>query len=180
MNKNDKLARKYFKADYDQITSAQQKVLKHFQQRSHISNSDTENREAPLSFGQRLADKVAEFGGSWQFIIIFSSLLFVWIVLNSYILMTYNKTFDPYPYILLNLVLSLIAALQAPVIMMSQNRFAEKDRIAAKHDYEINLKAELEILELHEKLDFIIHKQISEILELQNLQEQRWQELNKL
>lgn len=179
MDKNNKLARKYFKADYNQITSAQQKILEHFQQRSHISNPYSENKEAPLSFGQRLADKVAEFGGSWKFIIIFTSLLIVWIVLNSYILVTCNKAFDPYPYILLNLFLSLIAALQAPVIMMSQNRFAEKDRIAAKNDYEVNLKAELEILELHEKIDFIIHKQMNEVLDFQKQQEQRWHESKK-
>ena len=102
-----------------------------------------------LTFGQRLADRVASFGGSWTFILLFFSVMTVWIVLN----VAAGQAFDPYPFILLNLVLSMLAALQAPVIMMSQNRQAAKDRLDAQHDYEINLKAEMEIMTLHTKMD---------------------------
>lgn len=119
--------------------------------------------DTQLTFGQRVADKVAAFGGSWTFIILFAAVLAAWIVLNSAILARRHEAFDPYPYILLNLFLSMTAAVQAPVIMMSQNRQAAKDRLDAAHDYEINLKAEMEINRLHEKLD--------------DLREQRWAEL---
>ena len=103
-----------------------------------------------LSFGQRLADKVSQFGGSWSFIIIFALVLMFWTLANSFVL---HRPFDPYPYIFLNLLLSMLAAVQAPVIMMSQNRQAVKDRIDAANDYKVNLKAEIEIMALHDKLD---------------------------
>lgn len=108
------------------------------------------------TFGERVADKIAEFGGSWTFIISFGLFIMVWISANVWLLQ--NKGFDPYPFILLNLILSCLAALQAPVIMMSQNRQEQKDRERAKNDYEINLRAELEIRLLHEKLDFVIQQ----------------------
>ncbi|MBS1558389.1 MAG: DUF1003 domain-containing protein [Bacteroidetes bacterium] len=120
------------------------------------------------TFGQKLTDKVASFGGSWKFITIFIGFLFFWIVLNSYFLL--NKPFDPYPFILLNLILSCVAALQAPVIMMSQNRQDEKDRERLRKDYMINLKSELEIRMLHEKLDHLIIHQQHELLEIQKVQ----------
>jgi len=118
-----------------------------------------------LTFGQRIADKVASFGGSWTFIISFGIFIFIWININVFWIV--NKSFDPYPFILLNLILSCIAALQAPVIMMSQNRQEEKDRERAKKDYMINLKSELEIRTLHEKIDHFIMDQQQELLELQ-------------
>ena len=124
---------------------------------------DTDN-----SFGQKLADKVAAFGGSWSFILLFVGFLLLWIVTNVFILVT--KPFDAYPFIFLNLILSFIAALQAPVIMMSQNRQEEKDRSRAKKDYMINLKAELEIRMLHEKIDHLILHQQQDLLEIQNIQ----------
>ena len=99
-----------------------------------------------MTFGQKMADKVASFGGSWLFISIFMGVMVVWIILNSFVLINLDRTFDPYPYILLNLVLSMLAAIQAPIILMSQNRQAYKDRLSAEHDYEVNLKAELEIM----------------------------------
>lgn len=120
------------------------------------------------TFGQRLADKVASFGGSWTFIIAFGVFLFLWIITNVVILVLHP--FDPYPFIFLNLILSCIAALQAPVIMMSQNRQEEKDRTRAKKDYMINLKAELEIRMLHEKIDHLILHQQQDLLEIQNIQ----------
>lgn len=121
-----------------------------------------------ITFGQRVADKVAEFGGSWTFIISFMFFLVLWICLNAFILL--NKGFDPYPFILLNLILSCIAALQAPVIMMSQNRQEEKDRQRSKNDYMVNLKSELEIRMLHEKIDHLIMHQEQSLIELQKVQ----------
>jgi len=121
-----------------------------------------------LTFGQRIADQVATFGGSWTFIISFGVFILVWISAN--VVWLANKSFDPYPFILLNLILSCLAALQAPVIMMSQNRQEEKDRDRAKKDYMINLKSELEIRTLHEKIDHLIMDQQQELLEIQKVQ----------
>lgn len=118
-----------------------------------------------LSRGQSISDKVARFGGSWKFIISFSVLLAVWIVINS--LLPTSKRFDPYPFILMNLVLSAIAALQAPIIMMSQNRKEEKDRKRSENDYLINLKAELEVRSLHQKMDLLMEQQIKVLFESQ-------------
>ena len=115
------------------------------------------------SFGERLSDRVAAVGGSWSFIIIFGLVLLGWMLLNTDILAHFGKQFDPYPYIFLNLLLSTLAAIQAPVIMMSQNRQAAKDRVAARLDYETNLRAELDILRLHEKIDRHVDARLSEI-----------------
>ncbi|HUX54539.1 MAG TPA: DUF1003 domain-containing protein [Williamwhitmania sp.] len=128
---------------------------------------DGEDNEA-MTFGQRIADKVAIFGGSWTFIISFGLFLLVWISIN--ILWLANRAFDPYPFILLNLILSSLAAIQAPVIMMSQNRQEEKDRERGKKDYMINLKSELEIRMLHEKIDHLIVNQQQDILEVHKVQ----------
>lgn len=121
-----------------------------------------------LTVGQKLADHIAEFGGSWFFIISFFCFLAGWIILNVWILA--NKAFDPYPFILLNLMLSCVAAIQAPVIMMSQNRQEQKDRQRAEHDYKINLKAELEIKLLSEKIDHLLVHQNKKLLEIQEMQ----------
>ncbi|WP_286813606.1 MULTISPECIES: DUF1003 domain-containing protein [unclassified Maribacter] len=141
------------------------------------ANSLSKNEEAKGSFGQQLADKVASFGGSWKFIILFSLIIFIWITAN--IVLLANKGFDPYPFILLNLILSCLAALQAPVIMMSQNRQEEKDRERAKQDYMINLKAELEIRTLHEKLDHLIIHQQQELLNIQKIQVEMMEDIMK-
>ena len=121
-----------------------------------------------LTFGQKVADQIAEFGGSWTFIIFFFIFIFGWIAVNLWILFT--KPFDPYPFILLNLILSCLAAIQAPIIMMSQNRQEQKDRSRSEHDYKINLKAELEIKLLHEKIDHMIVHQNKRLLEIQEIQ----------
>ena len=113
---------------------------------------------------------MASFGGSWTFIIIFGVILLSWVVLNSIILVRYNKAFDPYPYILLNLFLSTLASIQAPVILMSQSRQALKDRLDAEHDYEVNLKAELEILGLHQKVDEIRESKWADLILMQQEQ----------
>jgi uncharacterized membrane protein len=130
--------------------------------------SKMEEKVEGRTFGQLVADKVADFGASWKFIILFGMFIVLWILANIYIL--YNKGFDSYPFILLNLILSCLAALQAPVIMMSQNRQEEKDRERARKDYMINLKSELEIRMLHEKLDHLIRHQQEELIEIQKIQ----------
>jgi uncharacterized membrane protein len=117
---------------------------------------------------ERLSDKVAEFGGSWKFIICFFMMMLIWILINIYFLK--SKPFDPYPFILLNLILSCIAALQAPFIMMSQNRKEDKDRKRSENDYVINLKAEIEIRNLHQKLDLLMAEQMRSLFEIQKAQ----------
>jgi uncharacterized membrane protein len=124
--------------------------------RTQVSRNPNLEEEERLTFGQRIADKVASFGGSWTFIIIFGVILAVWVIINSTALLA--KHFDPYPYILLNLFLSMIASVQAPVIMMSQNRLSSKDRLKSDLDYEVNLKAELEVAHLHRKVDHIYER----------------------
>lgn len=147
-----------------------QRVIERLTQRLHISRDSGLAFEANLTLGQRLADKIAVFGGSWTFIVLFLGTLLAWILLNSEILSRVSRPFDPYPYIFLNLILSMLAALQAPIIMMSQNRHAAKDRLAAAHDYEVNLKSELEILALHQKLDTLREQQWSELVAMQREQ----------
>ncbi|SHI90194.1 DUF1003 domain-containing protein [Flavobacterium terrae] len=132
------------------------------------SIAELEDNNDKRTLGQRVADKVADFGGSWTFILSFLFFLIAWIITNAYFLL--NKGFDPYPFILLNLILSCIAALQAPIIMMSQNRQEEKDRERAKKDFQINLKAEQEIRILQKKLDHILEHQHHELIVIQNKQ----------
>lgn len=127
-----------------------------------------ENIDFSASFGEKVADTVASFGGSWKFIILFAILISVWIVLNSALLLF--KPFDPYPYILLNLILSCVAAIQAPVIMMSQNRKEDRDRKRAESDYLVNLKAEIEIRTLHQKLDMLVLVKLENLLTIQKEQ----------
>ena len=131
--------------------------------------------EEKRTVGQRLADRLAAFGGSWKFITIFMSVLFGWIILNSIVLITHR--FDPFPFILLNLILSCLAAIQAPVILMSQNRQASKDRLRSEHDYGVNLKAELEIRHLHQKLDLLLKEQWRHLLDIQQMQTDLMQEI---
>lgn len=145
-------------------------LLRHIMDRRHVTRNVNKEFDDQLTFGQRLADNVAKFGGSWTFIIIFGLILLTWVFLNSVVLARLNNAFDPYPYILLNLFLSMLASIQAPIIMMSQNRQATKDRMDAAHDYEVNLKAEMEIETLHQKLDELRDKQWAELVEMQQEQ----------
>ena len=168
--KLDEISEKHFRKKYVQLGEQEQKVAHHLAERIHIARNVGQDISEKMTFGQRLADKVAGFGGSWTFISIFAVVLVVWILLNSFVLITYHKSFDPYPYILLNLFLSMLAAIQAPIILMSQNRQAYKDRLSAEHDYEVNLKAELEIMALHEKIDLLRDKQWSELISIQQEQ----------
>jgi uncharacterized membrane protein len=153
-----------------ELGDSEQHVLQRLTQRLHISRNTNRQFEQTLTLGQRLADRIAAFVGSWTFILIFVCLLVSWVVLNTFILTRSGKAFDVYPYILLNLFLSMVAALQAPLIMMSQNRQAAKDRVDAAHDYEVNLKAELEILTLHEKIDTLREQQWAELVGMQQEQ----------
>ena len=150
------LALRYLRKDPHHLDPEERKVLETFKERAPISRDAADIEEAEASFGDRLADRVAAVGGSWGFIISFGVILFGWMLLNSDILSHWNRAFDPYPYIFLNLMLSMLAAIQAPVIMMSQNRQGDRDRVAASHDYEVNLRAELEIMRLHEKIDIVL------------------------
>ncbi|MDR3556981.1 MAG: DUF1003 domain-containing protein [Syntrophobacteraceae bacterium] len=167
-----KLAEQLLHKDFELLNPREQNVINRIADGVHISRNVQKEHQEKLTPGQKLADRVASFGGSWPFIILFMAVLVAWIAINSLILARWNRTFDPYPYILLNLVLSMLAAIQAPVIMMSQNRHAEKDRIDAAHDYEVNLKAELEIMSLHQKLDVLRQEQWSELLAVQQDQTQ--------
>jgi len=145
-----------------------QKVKDQYEQDATLTPLNPDLGPAPLTYGQRLADRIADFGGSWPFIILFLTFLVIWMSINAFWL--HNKGYDPYPFILLNLILSCIAALQAPVIMMSQNRQEDKDRQRAEYDYKVNLKAETEIRLLHEKLDHVImnqHYATAELLQVQ-------------
>ena len=164
------IAEKLLGLPYESMDARTQKVLRHISGRKHIARNTAAESGEDITRGQRAADAVARFGGSWVFIALFGVVLVAWVVLNSLILSRYGKEFDPYPYILLNLFLSMLASIQAPVILMSQNRQAEKDRLNAGHDYEVNLKAELEIMLLHEKVDLLREGQWGELLAIQKEQ----------
>jgi len=157
-----------------ELSTMEQTVVDALSDNSTLSDKlDDEIQD--FTFGQKVADKVATFGGSWTFIISFLSFLLLWIAANVFILS--NKGFDPYPFILLNLILSCVAALQAPVIMMSQNRTEERDRDRAKKDYMINLKSELEIRMLHEKIDHLLLHQEQSMVEIQKVQMDMMQDI---
>ena len=163
-------AEKLMATSYEAMDESTQKVARHISERKHISRNTAKEHDETKTFGQRAADAVATFGGSWAFITFFGVTLVCWVIINSFILVNYNKAFDPYPYILLNLFLSMLASIQAPIILMSQNRQSEKDRLNAEHDYEVNLKAELEIMLLHEKVDLLREGQWSELIAIQKEQ----------
>jgi uncharacterized membrane protein len=155
------LAQRLLEKDFGDIPERERRVIERVAKRVAISRNTNTDHDDAMTFGERLADQVASFGGSWTFLISFAVVLMIWVALNSLLL---AKAFDPYPYILLNLFLSMLASIQAPVIMMSQNRLAVKDRLQATHDYEVNLKAEIEIMALHEKLDEMRAKDLAELM----------------
>ena len=163
----EKYISNYLVIEIGELSNFEAKVIGSLNEDKSLVNT-VEDEIGVRTVGQKVADQVAAFGGSWKFIILFGVFIFLWILANIYLL--FNKGFDPYPFILLNLILSCLAALQAPVIMMSQNRQEEKDRERAKKDYMINLKSELEIRMLHEKLDHLIMHQQEELIEIQKVQ----------
>ena len=163
----EKYISNYLVVEIGELSNFEAKVIGSLNEDKSLVNT-VEDEIGVRTVGQKVADQVAAFGGSWKFIILFGVFIFLWILANIYLLL--NKGFDPYPFILLNLILSCLAALQAPVIMMSQNRQEEKDRERAKKDYMINLKSELEIRMLHEKVDHLIMRQQEELIEIQKVQ----------
>ncbi len=168
----------YLLHEVGEVGELEKDVLESIQNQETLSSKIIqEEATVKLTFGQHLADKIASFGGSWRFIIIFGVFILVWMCIN--IVFLASKPFDPYPFILLNLILSCLAALQAPVIMMSQNRQEEKDRERARQDYMINLKSELEIRMLHEKLDHLIINQQQELLNIQQVQVEMMEDIMK-
>ncbi|MCR9063988.1 MAG: DUF1003 domain-containing protein [Cytophagales bacterium] len=162
MDKNTKFL---INTENEQLKKLQQIVKDSIDEEKLLINNLLNQPEDILSRGQKISDKVARFGGSWNFIILFGIILFIWIAFNS--LAPLKDGFDPYPFILMNLILSCIAALQAPIIMMSQNRQEEKDRKRSENDYLINLKAELEVRSLHHKIDLLIEEQVKILFDTQ-------------
>ncbi|RYY57570.1 MAG: DUF1003 domain-containing protein [Chitinophagaceae bacterium] len=158
-----------------ELGEVEKSVARSISQHRFISPKKKKTTDPGL--GSRLADKVAAFGGSWKFIISFFAVLIAWMAVN--VVLFNNKGFDPYPFILLNLILSCTAAIQAPIIMMSQNRTEEKDRERAEQDYMTNLKAEVEIRMLHEKMDYILNHQNKRLIEIQRLQVEMMENISK-
>lgn len=156
------------KRELGEISELEEEVIQSINKHELLSSNIEDELVEKLTIGERLSDKIASFGGSWTFIIIFFSFLFLWMAINVYFVAT--RPFDPYPFILLNLILSCLAAIQAPIIMMSQNRKEAKDRQRSEYDYQVNLKAELEIRLLHEKIDHLIVQQNQRLLEIQQIQ----------
>lgn len=166
-----------FAKEIGELTEMEKTVIDRLRDNETITDKLDDGDGTPLTLGQRIADKIADFGGSWTFIISFFVFILLWMAFN--ILWLANKGFDPYPFILLNLILSCLAALQAPVIMMSQNRQEEKDRIRSKNDYMINLKSELEVRILHEKIDHLIIHQQQDMMEMQQTQIEMLSEMSQ-
>src|SRR5713226_8175326 len=160
-----------------ELSALDNEVIESLQQHEILSSDISKQFQTKLTFGERLSDRIASFGGSWRFIIIFGTVLFGWIILNAIFLL--DRGFDPYPFILLNLILSCLAAIQAPIIMMSQNRSEARDRLRAENDYKINLKAELEIRHLHEKIDHLLRRQYNRLFEIQQIQIELLEELGR-
>jgi uncharacterized membrane protein len=170
-----KYVRDVLEAEKGELSTLEEHVVRSLKQQELLSRNINIEFDQQLTFGERLADKMAEYAGSWWFVAGFFGALLLWIAINSVVLIL--KPFDPYPFILLNLVLSCLAAIQAPIIMMSQNRQEAKDRLRSEHDYSVNLKAELEIRHLHEKLDHLLMKQWQRLLEIQEIQMELMEEL---
>ncbi|MBU0663728.1 MAG: DUF1003 domain-containing protein [Proteobacteria bacterium] len=159
-----------------ELSSLEHDVVRSLQEHELLSSNIDAEFEQKWSFGERLADKIATFGGSWTFLIYFGVFLCLWIGMNSLVLLW--RPLDPYPFIFLNLILSCLASIQAPIIMMSQNRQEAKDRIRSQHDYQVNLKAELEIRHLHEKVDHLLSHQWERLVQIQELQLELLSELS--
>lgn len=160
-----------------ELTTLEKDVIEKMTDYETISSDIEKEFTSDFTFGEKVSDKIATFGGSWKFIFIFAFVLFVWIGINSYFLL--SRPFDPFPFILLNLILSCIAAIQAPVIMMSQNRQEDRDRKRAEADYKINLKSELELRQLHQKVDHLLIQQWERMVEIQEVQLEVLEELRK-
>jgi uncharacterized membrane protein len=160
-----------------ELSELDHEVVESLREHELVSSNIAQQFDRELTFGERVSDHLANFGGSWKFLLIFSGVLVVWIITNSVLIAM--RAFDPYPFILLNLILSCLAAVQAPIIMMSQNRAEARDRLRADNDYKINLKAELEIRHLHEKIDHLLRRQYNRLFEIQQIQIELLEELGR-
>ena len=160
-------SKQLLKTEDEQLRKLDEIVLKAIEEEKLISERLKEFEEKGTTFSRRVADNIARFGGSWKFIIVFILVMMIWMLINVAVL---KRSFDPYPFILLNLLLSALAAVQAPIIMMSQNRKEEKDRQRAINDYMVNLKAEIEVRNLNQKLDLLISEQMKTLFEIQRAQ----------
>jgi uncharacterized membrane protein len=173
-----KYLEKLIEEEVGELSNLEHEVLASISMNKLISDNIEVELDKKLTFGQRLSDRIADFGGSWTFIIFFFLVLFIWIAINLFVLV--KKPFDPYPFILLNLILSCLASIQAPIIMMSQNRKEARDRLRSENDYKINLKAELEIRVIHEKLDHLVAHQNQKMLEIQEIQADFLEDIMKM
>jgi uncharacterized membrane protein len=169
--------KKTLEEEKGELSELEEEVVKSIKEQETVSKDLNIEYEQRVKFADRLSDKFAAYAGSWKFIIGFMTVLIVWIIINSVLILV--KAFDPYPFILLNLVLSCLAAIQAPVIMMSQNRQDAKDRLRSDYDYRVNLKAELEIRHLHQKLDHFLKREWQTLLEIQEIQVELMKELSE-
>jgi uncharacterized membrane protein len=163
----EKLSRDLLGEGYNELDEAERDVIDEMAREETTVENVVETLDEQASFWDRMADRVAAVGGSWTFIFGFAAVMAIWVVLNVALLKPFRLEFDPFPFIFLNLMLSTVAAIQAPVIMMSQNRQAMKDRAAAEHDYSVNLRAELEIMSLHDKLDALQSRRLHDMLTAQ-------------
>lgn len=161
-----KTARALLRVEIEKLPAEERHIVERFVSRRRIARNVLREFDDHRTFGERIADRVAAVGGSWTFIFCFLGALLVWMLFNTWVLV--RDAFDPYPYILLNLLLSCVAAIQAPIIMMSQKRQSEADRVQAQHDYEVNIKSELEILQVHEKLNALRDSEVAELLDKTN------------
>lgn len=161
-----KTARALLRVEIEKLPAEERHIVERFVSRRRIARNVLREFDDHRTFGERIADRVAAVGGSWTFIFCFLGALLVWMLFNTWVLV--QGAFDPYPYILLNLLLSCVAAIQAPIIMMSQKRQSEADRVQAQHDYEVNIKSELEILQVHEKLNALRDSEVAELLDKTN------------
>ncbi len=171
----DQYVRSLIEEETGTIQKLEHSVLKSIRENELVSRDVNVATQEKLTLGDLIADRVAAFGGSWSFIILFFVALFGWIAVNSILLL--GRPFDPYPFILMNLILSCLAAIQAPIIMMSQNRQEKKDRLRAENDYQVNLKSEIEIRTLHEKVDHLLLDQWSKMMKIQQIQIEMLEEL---
>ena len=169
--------RRTLQEEIGELSALDQEVIESLREHEVLTENIEKQFERKLTFGEHLSDKIASFGGSWRFIILFGTVLLGWIALNAALLA--NRGFDPYPFILLNLILSCLAAIQAPIIMMSQNRAEARDRLRGENDYKVNLKAELEIRHLHEKMDHLLRRQYNRLFEIQQIQIELLEELSQ-
>jgi len=169
--------REILEKEREELSSLEENIARSMKDHELTAKNINIEFDRQLSFGDRVSDRLADFAGSWTFIAMFTALLLVWIAVNTLILVL--RPFDPYPFILLNLVLSALAAIQAPVIIMSQNRQEERDRMNAEHDYQVNLNAEMEIHQLHRKIDHLLINQGERLLEIQKIQAELMEDLAK-